>query len=267
MNILLVQDSGFSADLIRRSLRNCGFEFDMHRVYDESGMRAALGSSASQPDIILCEDVLLRFDCLSALAVVRELCPIVPLIFISGGQGEELAIECVKSGAHDFVLMSNIVRLPRAIERAVREARESAQAARVLREKESRNQFLARLVEQAGESVVSTDLDGVVRSWNQAAETLYGFSAEEALGKSLRSLQLAHIGDEEYRTVVSRIRSAKACTVESSRRCKDGTMRHVVSNHSPLFDDAGTHIGQVGIGREIARQARNGDRVLQVSGV
>jgi len=201
------------------------------------------------------------------MAVGRQLCPGVPIIFLSGGEGEELAIESIKGGAQDFVLMSNLARLPRAIERAVKEAGEHARSERLMRESTATNQYFSHLVEQAGECMISTDLDGIVRCWNHAAESLYEFPMSEALGKSLHVLNLAHLGDEEYVAVLARIRSGKPYTIESSRRRKTGKMLRVLSNHAPLFDDEGTLIGQVGISREIGAPDQRTVRVPHLTGV
>lgn len=267
LKILIVMDSAFNADLIGRLLRKGGIAIDAHRVYDEESMRAALAPPAFPPDAILCEDVLQRFDCLSAMAVGRELCPQVPIIFISGGQGEELAIECIKGGAQDFVPMSNLARLPRALERAVREARDSAQARKLRRDNAVGDHYYAQLVDQACECVISVNLDGVVRSWNRAAESLYGFSAAEAVGTSLRQLHLAHVSEEDFNILLGRIRSGATYTVDSLRRRRSGQMVRVFSSHSPLSDDNGEHIGQVTISRVPGRQEQTDVRPLSPAGM
>ena len=61
-----------------------------------------------------------RFDGLSALKIVRELRPEVPFIFVSGTIGEETAIQSLRSGANDYILKSNLSRLPTAVQRALR---------------------------------------------------------------------------------------------------------------------------------------------------
>src|SRR4029079_8990245 len=65
------------------------------------------------------------FDGLSALRLVRERRPEGPYIFVSGTLGEERAIDALKHGATDYVLKSNLARLPQAVTRAAREAEES----------------------------------------------------------------------------------------------------------------------------------------------
>ncbi|MFM9967869.1 MAG: PAS domain S-box protein [Burkholderiales bacterium] len=252
IKILMVMDSQFNADLISRVLRNAGLNFDSLRVYDEAGMRACLRVEMPSPDVILSDDVLLHFDCLSALAVAHEMCPESPAIFISGGYGDELALECIKGGAYDFVLMSNLPRLPRAVERVIGEARERADRERARRSVAERDRFFARLIEQSSEYVVATDLNGVVLSWNLAAEVLYGFSGSEAEGKELRELHLANLKTFEYRQVLRAIRDGKSYIVQEIRRGKNGSVLRVVSSRSPLRDEAGYPIGQIDIGHEIS---------------
>ena len=89
-----------------------------------SGVRRGLEEFA--PDLILSDFSLPLFDGLSALEIARARRPDTPYIFVSGTIGEERAIESIKRGATDYVLKSNLRRLPAAITRALNEARERA---------------------------------------------------------------------------------------------------------------------------------------------
>ena len=64
-----------------------------------------------------------HFDGMAALALARELAPDTPFIFVSGTIGEEYAIRALRNGATDYVLKSNLVRLPAAVERAMADRR------------------------------------------------------------------------------------------------------------------------------------------------
>ena len=78
------------------------------------------------PDVILSDFSMPGFDGMAALALVREICPDTPFIFVSGTIGEEFAVRALKSGATDYVMKTNLVRLPAAVERALREGKERA---------------------------------------------------------------------------------------------------------------------------------------------
>src|SRR5580658_10643124 len=117
LRLLLVEDSTADAELAIRRLQQAGYDCSFERVVDEAQMRAAL--AAGLPDIILSDFSLPQFDGVSALAIARELAPGIPFIFLSGTIGEERAIEALKSGAIDYVLKSNPMRLVPAIKRAL----------------------------------------------------------------------------------------------------------------------------------------------------
>ncbi len=133
IRILMVEDSHTDAELELNTLQRSGVRHVAQRVETEQQLRAAL--AGDKPDIILSDFSLPQFDGLSALKVARELAPEVPFLFVSGQMGEERAIDALHSGAVDYVLKSNLPRLPPAVRRAVDEAatrrRQEAQIARL----------------------------------------------------------------------------------------------------------------------------------------
>ena len=68
---------------------------------------------------------------------------------------------------------------------------------------------LAQVVAQIGEAVIVKDLNAVVTYWNREATSLYGFSAQEAVGRSLRELHAADLSDVDYARVLERVRAGK----------------------------------------------------------
>src|SRR6266566_1403706 len=76
------------------------------------------------PDVILSDFSMPGFDGMAALALARDLAPDTPFVFVSGTLGEEYAIRALRNGATDYVLKTNLVRLPAAVERAFTESKE-----------------------------------------------------------------------------------------------------------------------------------------------
>src|SRR5256885_7429321 len=119
LRILLLEDVADDAELALLELRRTGLHAD-HRVVDkEKPFVDALREFA--PDLILSDFSMPGFDGMAALALAREICPDTPFIFVSGTIGEESAVRALKSGATDYVMKTNLVRLPAAVERALRE--------------------------------------------------------------------------------------------------------------------------------------------------
>jgi PAS domain S-box-containing protein len=127
--------------------------------------------------------------------------------------------------------------------------RERAARARVTRE-------LAAIVESSDDAIVSKDLDGVITAWNGAAERMYGYTAEEAIGKSIRLIVPDDVAAEEDE-VLRRIRAGERVEhFETRRRCKDGTTVHVSVTVSPIRDDVGAVIGASKVARDITARTQ-----------
>jgi two-component system sensor histidine kinase/response regulator len=125
-----------------------------------------------------------------------------------------------------------------------------------LRRSEQKNRLLARLVEQSKDAIFSKDLNAVVTYWNEGTARLYGFTAREAVGTSLRQLQLSRVSNQEYEQVLERIRSAKPHHLEARRTTKLGKVLDVSLATTPLFDDDGKHVGEMTIVRDISELKR-----------
>jgi PAS domain S-box-containing protein len=113
---------------------------------------------------------------------------------------------------------------------------------------------LAKVVESSDDAIVSKDLDGTIRSWNSAAERLFGYTAAEAIGKSIRMIiPKERQGEEDL--VLGRIRQGQSVThFETVRVRKDGTEIPISLTVSPIHDDAGRVVGASKIARDISER-------------
>jgi PAS domain S-box-containing protein len=110
---------------------------------------------------------------------------------------------------------------------------------------------LASIVESSGDAIVSKDLDGIIISWNSAAERLFGYAAEEVVGKSIAILIPAELHDEEPK-ILERIRHGDSLDhYETVRQRKDGSRVPVSLSVSPVKDAHGTIVGASKIARDI----------------
>jgi diguanylate cyclase (GGDEF)-like protein len=120
LRVVHVEDSPTDAELTARHLAKAGLKLDVLRVETEHDFVAALRENT--PDLILSDFSLPRFSGLMALDLAVVHAPKTPFIYVSGTIGEERAIEALRRGATDYVLKSNLTRLPSAVDRALREA-------------------------------------------------------------------------------------------------------------------------------------------------
>ena len=139
LRILLVEDSEEDAELLLAEVRRAGFEPVHTRVETAQAMQDAL--SGKEWDVVISDYTLPQFSGLAALTLTQQHDPDLPFIISSGNIGEEIAVEAMRAGAHDYVMKNNASRLIPAIERELRESvvrRTVRQAQRELQENEAR---------------------------------------------------------------------------------------------------------------------------------
>lgn len=115
---------------------------------------------------------------------------------------------------------------------------------------------LAAIVESSDDAIVSKGLNGIITSWNKAAERIFGYSANEAIGQSIALIIPPDRLDEE-RDILARIgRGERIDHFQTVRRHKDGTLLDVSVTISPVQDSSGRLIGASKVARDITAQKR-----------
>jgi DNA-binding NtrC family response regulator len=122
LRILILEDVLTDAELMENELRKGGINFVSKLVKKREDFLRELKDFA--PHIILSDYNVPSFSGPLAMEIVKEQCPDIPFIFVSGAIGEELAIETLKKGATDYVLKDRLPRLVPAVSRALREIEE-----------------------------------------------------------------------------------------------------------------------------------------------
>lgn len=168
VNILLLEDSAFDAELITEHLSSGPIPFKIDTVVTRDEFAAALSKGGH--DMILSDYALPSFDGLAALEMARRLAPDVPFIFVSGMFGEETAIETLKRGATDYVLKQRLNRLPAAVSRALKEA----EAKRERRRAEERTRLLVAELSHRVKNTLATVV-AIARQTIQKADSLEDF--------------------------------------------------------------------------------------------
>lgn len=117
-------------------------------------------------------------------------------------------------------------------------------------------QYLAAIVESSQDAILSKNLDGIIISWNRGAELLFGYTAQEVIGKSVLLLFPADRVDEEA-SILARLRRGERIEhYETVRRRKDGSLLDVSLTVSPILDASGKVIGASKIARDITDRRR-----------
>lgn len=124
------------------------------------------------------------------------------------------------------------------------------------RRAEAASRLLASIVESSDDAIVSSDLKGIVTTWNRAAERLFGYEAAEIIGQPI-ALLAAPGREEEITQRLEPIRQGESVTLdETVRRTKHGSLVDVSITASPLHDGAGRIIGASRIARDITARKR-----------
>jgi PAS domain S-box-containing protein len=138
---------------------------------------------------------------------------------------------------------------------------ERSKAEAALRESNDALQWFASIVECSDDAIISKTLDGIITSWNKGAERLFGYTVEEAVGKSVTILIPPERHDEEP-TILARIRSGERIDrYETVRQRKDGSLIDISLTVSPVKNDRGKIIGASKIARDITERKRNDEHL------
>ncbi|MDP1586129.1 MAG: PAS domain S-box protein, partial [Prosthecobacter sp.] len=224
LSVLIVEDSASDAALMVRQLQHAGFDVTHERVDTREEMSVALGKYAW--DIVLSDFRLPNFSAGEALETLHACGPDTPFIVVSGVIEEDVAIELMRKGAHDYLMKDNLSRLAPAVTRELAEAHvreEHRHAEAALRESEERFRSMA---DSAIDAIVAVDEDGHIRFFSRGAEAVFGYSVAEALGQPVTLLipperHEAHL-EGMRRYLLTRESRILGKVVEVAGRRKDG---------------------------------------------
>ncbi len=248
IQVLIVEDSQNDTVLLLEELKRKGYEPMHQRVETAEDMVASL--QQHDWDVVVSDFTMPRFSGPQALTILNELNQDLPFIVVSGTYGEEAAVHMMKAGAHDYIVKGNLSRLAPAIEREMEAARSRRARARA----ESAMQHLAAIVQSSEDAIYGKNLDSVIVSWNAAAERIFGYRAEEIIGRSIAILFPLDRRDELLDIMASIRRGELVGFHETERLHKDGRVIPVSINISPIKNSEGRIVGASGIARDIIRQ-------------
>src|ERR1041385_2614337 len=130
---------------------------------------------------------------------------------------------------------------------------------------DTRLALLASIVDSSDDAIVSKNLDGIVTSWNRAAERIYGYAAEEIIGRSF-SMLIHRDHPDEMSTILDRIRRGERIEhYETIRVKKGGGPISVSLTESPIHDASGKIIGASSIARDVTERRRSEEQARATS--
>ena len=251
-NILIVDDDSKTLMAMEALLAAPGRSIVLAR----SG-REALRQLLKQDFALILLDVRMPdIDGFETAAMIRqnERFRYTPIIFLSAVDTlDEDVVRGVASGAVDYLFkpvmpdvlkakVSVFVDLFRMNERMKQQAVKEAQA------------LLAAVVESSQDAIIVKNLDGIILSWNESAEDLFGYKADEAIGQPM-TLVIPEEKHAEERLILDRIRRGERIEpFETLRRAKNGTVIDVSLAISPILDASGRIIGASSVARDVTER-------------
>jgi PAS domain S-box-containing protein len=133
---------------------------------------------------------------------------------------------------------------------------ERAQIEASLRKSEEALSRIAAVVESSDDAIISKSLDGIIMSWNNGAERIFGYTAEEIIGKSILVLIPPELQNEEPRIIERLKRGERIEHYETVRVAKDGRLIDISLTVSPVKDSSGKIIGASKIARDITEDKK-----------
>ncbi len=127
---------------------------------------------------------------------------------------------------------------------------------RIVKEAERQSAYLAAIVDSSDDAIISKNLDGMITSWNQGAERIFGYTPDEAVGKHITLIVPPNLIDEEY-AILARVKFGERIDhFETLRRARNGDLLDISLTVSPIRDGSGRIVGASKVARNITEQKR-----------
>ena len=252
IRILVIEDSVDDTELMLLEFEKAGYDPTWERVETPETMRAAL--EEKEWDIIISDYSMPHFSGPDALKLMQEFGIDLPFIILSGTIGEDVAVNCMKAGAHDYLLKDNMVRLVAAVEREIREAKvrlERRQSQEALRESEH-NLIKGQEIAQMG----YWKLDPVTKDVEGSNELLKIFELDRDEMTLDAFANVVHPEDREYdlEHIQRGIEKGIPWDIEHRLLLKNGNIKWVRAIGEPDLDENGKVVHIIGIVQNITER-------------
>ena len=263
LRVLIVEDSEDDALLLIRELKKGGYNPVYERVETSAAMKKAL--KKKQWDIILCDYTLPKFNARSALAILKEANIDIPIIIVSGTIGEETAIECMRLGAQDYIMKSNLSRLGPAIARELKEAEVRNKQKQAEEERRFRDILLATQQEVSIDGILVVDENNRILLYNRRFIELWKLPAklvEDRIDEPVLQFVTAQMADP--RSFLQRVQYLYEHRQETSRDelvLADG--RFFDRYSAPMVGSDKRYFGRIWYFRDITERKRTEDQLQE----
>lgn len=262
LRALLVEDSEDDALLVLLQLKRGGYQVQYRRVDTAEDFRSAL----QQPwDVVISDYTMPRFSGEAALDIFREQALLCPFIVVTGTIGEESAVALMKKGVSDFVLKTNLPRLPGVIERELREAalrRDKMDAEEALRVSEERYKLA---MQAANDGLWDWNIRSGYIYYSPRWKAMLGYGDDEIGDTPVEWQERLHPDErEQFRArLVNYFKQLTPCfELEHRIRTRDGSYRWMLTRGLALYDENGRAYRMAGSQTDITERKRTEEQML-----
>ncbi|GAB4577702.1 MAG: hypothetical protein Fur0022_04330 [Anaerolineales bacterium] len=256
LRVLILEDRISDLELTLIYLKQAGFDPIWTCVEKKEDYLTHLSEDL---DIILADFELPQFNALHALRYLKESGLDIPFIVVSGAISEEMAVQCMKLGAADYLLKDRMTRLGPAVENALNEKK--------LRDEQklanAQVRLLSSAIEQSTEGIAVTDLSGNFLFANNALAAIHGYTSEELQGKNISILyapnESALIESANMRTLTEGQYNDETWHTRKDQSVFPGQI-HI----SLLRDESSKPIGLIHTLRDITERKQSEEKINQL---
>jgi PAS domain S-box-containing protein len=249
LKILLLEDMLTDVEIVKHELRKSNYDFELNHV--DTGESYLKELNEFNPDIIISDYYLPNFDGLTALDLAKKKYPFTPFILITGTSNEEIAVECMKRGADDYLIKKHLKRLNPAIKKAL-----DAKHTREL--KHRAEEKYRSIFENATEGIFQTTPEEKIIIINPAMARMLGYESVEEQMKLIKNIgEQVYVNQQHRETLKELLRKNKSITgFETQFYKKDGSKIWVSINIREVCDSKGNLLYYEGTNHDITARKK-----------
>ena len=185
LKILILEDVRFDVELIERELKKAKIDFVSKNAFTQADFIEAIDEFG--PDIILSDHSMPQFNSFDALNIFKKKKLNIPFILVTGAVSEEFAVKILKEGADDYILKGNLIRLPSAIQNALKQKQAETERKSAIKKLKRSEEHFRSLIENATDIINILDSSLSFTYVSPSIERILGYKASEILHKNISS--------------------------------------------------------------------------------
>lgn len=183
LKLLLLEDDPTDAELIQRMLQRAGLQFNAIVASNEKEFLEAMKGNGYHA--VLADNALPQYSSMEALKLIRATNPYVAFILVTGTVSEEFAVNIIQQGADDYILKTNLTRLPAAVTNAIAKKRIQYEKEMAVKEVEKEKELSISIINSLPGIFYLCDKNGRFLRWNKNLERISGYPASAINGMAM----------------------------------------------------------------------------------